>query len=175
MPRRSSRKTEIDVLAVESVQATVTPKKGRRAGKVETQSTEIEVITKTETISPAKSKKPSKPKQEVDSDDDLLVTPRKTSLEAKANGVTAKKNTEEEHDAKPKKAPTKRKAKIDEDDDGEEKKAPKKRKTKEEKEAEAMPVAARTLVGSLKKAMHIGAHVSGAGGESLENPDENEN
>ncbi|CAM6109391.1 unnamed protein product [Calypogeia fissa] len=43
-------------------------------------------------------------------------------------------------------------------------KAKTKRKTKEEKEAEAMPLAARTSVETLKRAMYIGAHVSGAGG-----------
>ncbi|ROW10848.1 hypothetical protein VPNG_05344 [Cytospora leucostoma] len=41
---------------------------------------------------------------------------------------------------------------------------PKKRKTKKEKEDEAMPLAQRTVVSSLKRAMYIGAHVSGAGG-----------
>jgi len=46
-----------------------------------------------------------------------------------------------------------------------EKPAPKKRKTKKDKEAEAMPLAQRTTVSSLKRAMYIGAHVSGAGGE----------
>lgn len=41
----------------------------------------------------------------------------------------------------------------------------KKRKTKEEKNNDAMPLAARTSIASLKHAMHIGAHVSAAGGE----------
>jgi hypothetical protein len=49
--------------------------------------------------------------------------------------------------------------------DEKEKPAPKKRKTKKDKEAEAMPLAQRTAVSSLKRAMYIGAHVSGAGGE----------
>ncbi|KFH42667.1 DNA-like protein [Hapsidospora chrysogenum ATCC 11550] len=42
--------------------------------------------------------------------------------------------------------------------------APKKRKTKKEKEEEAMPLAARSAITALKKAMYIGAHVSAAGG-----------
>lgn len=66
------------------------------------------------------------------------------------------------------KAPVKRKLKEEEDEgeeDKEEKKTTKKRKTKEEKEAETMPLAERTLVSTLKKAVHIGAHVSGAGGK----------
>ncbi|KAF7885313.1 uncharacterized protein EAF01_011378 [Botrytis porri] len=65
------------------------------------------------------------------------------------------------------KAPVKRKLKQDEDkdeEDKEEKKVTKKRKTKEEKEAETMPLVERTLVSTLKRAVHIGAHVSGAGG-----------
>ncbi|CAN8098933.1 unnamed protein product [Discula destructiva] len=41
---------------------------------------------------------------------------------------------------------------------------PKKRKTKEDKQAEMVPLAARTAISSLPKAMYIGAHVSGAGG-----------
>ena len=68
---------------------------------------------------------------------------------------------------KNKKAPAKRKAKKEEDDEneGDDTKTKKKRKTKEEKETEAMPILARTAVAMLKKAMHIGAHVSGAGGK----------
>ncbi|TPX15404.1 uncharacterized protein E0L32_004384 [Thyridium curvatum] len=76
-----------------------------------------------------------------------------------------------------KQSPRKRKAAAikeeDEDDDFEnidpaeaketKKPAPKKRKTKV-KEEDAMPLAARTAIGSLKRAMYIGAHVSGAGG-----------
>lgn len=54
-----------------------------------------------------------------------------------------------------------------EEEDEEDKPKPKKRKTKKEKEDEAMPLAERTVVSSLKKAMYIGAHVSGAGGEPL--------
>ncbi|KAK4186155.1 xylose isomerase-like protein [Podospora australis] len=64
----------------------------------------------------------------------------------------------------------KRKKEDDEDEDNEEKAAaakpaPKKRKTAAKKQAEdEIPLAARTAVTSLKKAMYIGAHVSGAGG-----------
>lgn len=42
--------------------------------------------------------------------------------------------------------------------------APKKRKTKKDKEDDMAPLAERTAVSSLKKAMYIGAHVSAAGG-----------
>jgi AP endonuclease-1 len=40
----------------------------------------------------------------------------------------------------------------------------KKRRTKAEKEEDAMPLAPRTAVASLQNQMHIGAHVSAAGG-----------
>lgn len=68
-----------------------------------------------------------------------------------------------------KEVPVKRKLKEeDEDDEKEEaasdKKTVKKRKTKEEKGAETMPLAGRTLVSGLKRSVHIGAHVSAAGG-----------
>ncbi len=42
--------------------------------------------------------------------------------------------------------------------------AAKKRKTASKKDEDAMPLAARTAIASLKRAMYIGAHVSGAGG-----------
>ncbi len=41
----------------------------------------------------------------------------------------------------------------------------KKRKTTKAKEEDAMPLAERTVVSSLKKGMYIGAHVSAAGGK----------
>jgi AP endonuclease 1 len=65
------------------------------------------------------------------------------------------------------KAKSKRKIEVDEgvEQEVDIKKVKKKRKTKEEKEAEAMPLAARTSIQTLKKAMYIGAHVSGAGGK----------
>jgi AP endonuclease-1 len=161
MPRRSSKKADIEVLKFESTETTVTPKKGRKAVKIET----TEVVAKIEQISPAKS---NEAKVEVGSDDEPLTTPKKSSEKPKINSVKSKAILEEAQIPKQKKASSKRKAKTEEedDDDTEEKKVPKKRKTKEEKEAEAMPLAARTLIGSLKKAIHIGAHVSSAGGES---------
>jgi AP endonuclease-1 len=70
-----------------------------------------------------------------------------------------------------KKVKGKRKVKVEEEaeeelrEDEDTKKVKKKRKTKEEKEAEAMPLAGRTSVQTLKRAMYIGAHVSGAGGK----------
>ncbi|KAK3310554.1 xylose isomerase-like protein [Chaetomium strumarium] len=47
---------------------------------------------------------------------------------------------------------------------GTKKPAPKKRKTAKKETDDSMPLAARTAVASLKRAMYLGAHVSGAGG-----------
>ena len=52
----------------------------------------------------------------------------------------------------------------EEEPEQEKKAAPKKRKTAAAKKDDDMPLAARTAVSSLKRAMYIGAHVSGAGG-----------
>ncbi|KAI1428316.1 xylose isomerase-like protein [Xylaria sp. FL1777] len=79
--------------------------------------------------------------------------------------------SEEEAEAKPvKKRKAIAKAKVEDDDSAaEEPKAasPKKRRTAKAKakpEDAAMPLAERTAIASLKKAMYIGAHVSSAGG-----------
>lgn len=52
------------------------------------------------------------------------------------------------------------------EDAKEEEPHPKKRKTKKDKEDDMAPLAARTAVSSLNKAMYVGAHVSGAGGKT---------
>lgn len=90
-----------------------------------------------------------------------------------ANNASKKRKVEEEEDIvkaeedaiegapKPKRKAAKKQVKEEaEEDDGEEKKVSRKRKTKEEKEAEAMPLQARTVGHKL----FIGAHVSSAGG-----------
>ncbi|ROV99952.1 hypothetical protein VMCG_06261 [Cytospora schulzeri] len=114
------------------------------------------------------------------------ATKAKKVVKAEADAVTA---TQKKQEQKPSKttaaASKKRKAaevkaeeeelecdshaeEEDEENEDEKKKEvkpqPKKRKTKKEKEDEAMPLAERTVVSSLKRAMYIGAHVSGAGG-----------
>jgi AP endonuclease-1 len=158
MSRRTSRKSDTKVLEIDLATPTSTPKKGRKAVKIET----TEAATTIQKTSPAKSKK--KVKAELESDEEIIEAPKR-----KINSVKAKVTVEKEA-PKPKKAPAKRKAKTEDDEDEgadvDENKSKKKRKTKEEKEAEAMPIAARTAIGALKKAMHIGAHVSGAGGMS---------
>lgn len=80
------------------------------------------------------------------------------------NGVSKPAKTEK---AASKKSAPKRKAEP-EDDEKEDAKsakaAPKKRKTTKQKEEDSMPLADRTPISSLGKAMYIGAHVSAAGG-----------
>ncbi|KAE9381896.1 AP endonuclease [Stipitochalara longipes BDJ] len=166
MSRRTSRKIDYKESDEEASEAAVspvsTPKKARKAVKVEA----AKVVSKVEKSIPAKSLK--KVKADVNPEEEDTAEPAKSPAKVKVSKAKAKAVLEEEELApKLKKAPTKRKAKVEDDDDGEgadDNKVKKKRKTKEEKEAEAMPLAERTAVGVLKKAMHIGAHVSGAGG-----------
>jgi hypothetical protein len=72
---------------------------------------------------------------------------KRKSIEVDANESDLKKPMPTDSVESPKRAKTKRKAEID------------------EKETEAMPFAARTPIQSLKRAIYIGAHVSGAGGK----------
>lgn len=158
MSRRSSRKTDDQILKSEPIEDTITPsatpKRSRKAVKVET----VEVVSK--------SSKSKKAQVSSSDEEDAPEEPPKIKI----NIVKSKAVFKEEKLPKAKKSATKRKARAeDEDDEGDDDvddtKVKKKRKTKEEKEAEAMPLAARTAIGTLKKAMHIGAHISGAGGE----------
>jgi AP endonuclease-1 len=166
MSRRTSRKidyTELDEEIIETAVVPVsTPKKVRKAVTV----VSTEVVTQAEKTTPTKGYK--KVKAEADSEEEDTAAPAKSPAKAKVNKVKAKTALEGDPASKPKKAPAKRKAKTEDDDDEEgadDNKVKKKRKTKEEKEAEAMPLPERTAIGALKKAMHIGAHVSAAGGE----------
>ncbi|OBT78058.1 hypothetical protein VF21_03123 [Pseudogymnoascus sp. 05NY08] len=92
----------------------------------------------------------------------------KTAAAKTSKPVAPRKRKQEAEISPP---PTKRKIKDEDSDDEEEKiiekpakKPVKKRKTKEEAENDAMPVAARTAVATLKRKMYIGAHISAAGG-----------
>ncbi|KAG9241638.1 DNA lyase [Calycina marina] len=119
-----------------------------------------------------------KSKTEIESDDEPLVssqgkkTPAKsrskaTSSEQEDSKIDVGKDNAEAVDGieeTVKNEPKKRKSNAGDGDEEKTKKQPKKRKTKEEKETESMPLATRTAVETLKKAMHLGAHVSGAGG-----------
>lgn len=100
----------------------------------------------------------------VKEEDPRIGTPKKPKSRTKATAVIQEK-TETEDLGTPKKGRKRTKAKVEveeEKEGGEEtpKKVRRKRKTKEEKEAEAMPLAARTA--GLK--MYVGAHVSSAKG-----------
>ncbi|KAG4433126.1 hypothetical protein IFR05_011393 [Cadophora sp. M221] len=157
MSRRSSRKTDtIPIDAEPAVTLSATPKKGRKAAKVE--ASEVAQVVKSSTKAGKKTVK-AEIQSDDESDEKFLPAAKTKSTKVKAETAVAEK------EPKPKK-PVKRKVKNEDDENGDpdENKAKKKRKTKEEKEAETMPVAARTAVASLKSAMHIGAHVSAAGG-----------
>ncbi|KAH8773938.1 xylose isomerase-like protein [Hyaloscypha sp. PMI_1271] len=164
MSRRTNRKinyTELDEEIIETAVVPVsTPKKARKAVKV----VSTEVVTQAEKTSPTKGYK--KVKAEADLEEEDTAAPAKSPAKAKVKKVKAKTVLEGDPASKPKKVPAKRKAKTDDEDEegADDNKVKKKRKTKEEKEAEAMPLAERTAIGALKKAMHIGAHVSAAGG-----------
>jgi len=91
-------------------------------------------------------------------------------VDSAKRGKAVKKEIKEEEEEEVKPAPKRqprKKAAVKEEADGDKtvaaaaKPATKKRKTKEEKEAEAMPLAARTIGHKLL----IGAHVSSAGGQ----------
>jgi AP endonuclease-1 len=169
MSRRTKHKIDYripDEESSEDIAAPIsTPKKGRKVVKVE--STKVTVTTKIEKSTPTKSRKV---KAEVDPNEEDIAVPAKLPTKVKVSQVKVKAVLEGESAPKTKKAPApKRKAKTEDDEDEDKEgagnnKGKKKRKTKQEKEAEAMPLAERTAIGALKKAMHIGAHVSAAGG-----------
>jgi len=171
MAPRANRKIKGEPAKVERVSAvTTTPtspaKKGRKKVKVE------QVVETVTTRVPSRTKKEVKyeesdqeEEEEEEKEEEAIENP-KTPVKRKINSVKGKATIEAEKSANEKKAPAKRKTKAEEQDgdEADAAKPKKKRKTKEEKEAEAMPILPRTAVSSLKKAMHIGAHVSGAGG-----------
>ncbi|KAI9646484.1 DNA-(apurinic or apyrimidinic site) lyase [Ciborinia camelliae] len=155
-PRRSGRNANTAVADTQTTRtAGATTKK-----EVKAESTEI--IDKVEKSIPRKGDPKQTTKEEYS--DEEPIGPRNPATKGTKADVVREKAT-----AVTKKAPVKRKLKEEdeEEEDGgtvSEKKVTKKRKTKEEKDAETMPVVERTLVSALKKAVYIGAHVSGAGG-----------
>jgi len=103
----------------------------------------IEEVPKIENNAPARRKIKSEVVHEQVVFKPLMKTDKKTALKDSA------KRKAEEHEESP----------IEPD-----KKPKKARKTKGEKISEEMPLAARSAVSGLKRAMYIGAHVSAAGG-----------
>lgn len=87
-----------------------------------------------------------KSEDEIEKSIDIDSPSRKATTQVKASKVEAKQTKD---------------AKIETSGESPAKKVVRKRKTKEEKEAEAMPLAARTVGHKL----YIGAHVSGSGGQ----------
>ncbi|TVY82982.1 DNA-(apurinic or apyrimidinic site) lyase [Lachnellula suecica] len=162
MPPRLSRRPENIISESETSTTIATPTAAPKRGRPSAKAKEV---TAKENVSPAKSagKKIKKEVELLEDEDELRVQ----ALVLKTTRVKAETVVKEEDTTKPKKAPAKRKIKAEdgeEDEGADDTKVKKKRKTKEEKEAEAMPLAPRTAVDTLKKLMHIGAHVSGAGG-----------
>ena len=161
MSRRSSRKSDVKALEAHTsntiTSPSTTPKKGRKAVNVAD-----DAVAKAK---PAKSPRASKVKTEVHAKEQLSMSAAGDSTIVK-DEVDIEVKPEPEPKPKPKKPAAKRKAKNEEmdEEDGKEVVTKKKRKTKEEKEAENVPLAERTVIATLKRSMHIGAHVSSAKG-----------
>ncbi|PBP17622.1 apurinic endonuclease [Diplocarpon rosae] len=160
MSRRSNRKTENVALEADHTETpSARPKKGYKAVKVEAE----EVVAQVRKKVLAKSTKKKAVKAKIESEEESGDAQDKSAAKGTVDRVEAAVVAEG-------KAPGGKKAakrKVDKDDGNEDQvegNSKKKRKTKEEKEAEEMPLAARTVVGTLKSAMHIGAHVSASGG-----------
>ena len=156
MPRPPTRKVDAGVVEVEASTRTANSSKRRTSFTVEIASAEA----KGAEPSPSKSRN-KRGKAGIDLDRKSFDIGKELASGVKVNRVKAKATVGA------KERPTKRTAPVEDDHDLEENKAnktTKKRKTKEEKENEAMPMAVRTAVESLKHAMHIGAHISAAGG-----------
>lgn len=162
MSRRASRQADKPASKENLEETIVSPtSKAQRGRKAVLVKFEEKVVT-TSTGANIKSSKQQKVKAEI-SDNKIHQEPEVSPPKRKINSVKGKAFLEE---TEAQKTPAKRKAKKEEDEDEvDNTKTKKKRKTKEEKEAEAMPIATRTSVATLKKAMRIGAHVSGAGGK----------
>ncbi|OWP04932.1 hypothetical protein B2J93_6978 [Marssonina coronariae] len=160
MVRRSSRKTEkLTLDADRSKESSESLKKVRTAVKVEAK----ETVAQVRKPSSAKSTKKKTVKAHIESDQESGDSQDLPGAQVKKDGFKSEVVIEEKNQKRKKAA----KRQVDEDgmnEDLEEGKFKKKRKTKEEKSAEEMPFAARTVVGTLKSAMHIGAHVSASGG-----------
>ncbi|KAJ4296004.1 DNA-(apurinic or apyrimidinic site) lyase [Collariella sp. IMI 366227] len=101
-------------------------------------------------------------------EDGTNATVAEAKVEASKKRVTKRKSVRTEPDPNTENTenvdPAEVKQEEEAEDQGIKKPAAKKRKTTKKNEEEAMPLAARTAVTSLKRAMYIGAHVSSAGG-----------
>lgn len=143
--RRTTARATKQEVKKESDQS-FTPKKSLRARKVKPEPTEEAPLQSEDTqgVAPKKRQRKTQTIKEEDEETD-------GELQKPAPKGRARKNAE----------PKKQAEAAQENGQPAEKPAKKKRKTKEEKEAENMPVAARTVGHKL----YIGAHVSSAGGQ----------
>lgn len=155
MSRRSSRKSAV-------------------ASYAETPDREIEkgVVAIDEEVSEESGVKKRGAKAEVKKETAVAVN-GKTGAAKPSKPAAGKRKASEPDDEEAETKPAPKRKIKDEDDEGDEKvvekpakKPVKKRKTKEETENDAMPVAARTAVSTLKRKMYFGAHISAAGGKS---------
>jgi len=135
------------------------PRQSSRIAKgavIQTSSTEV-AVTKTNGTSIAKTEAKSRRVTKREGTESILKPEPESKEEVKPAA------------AKKRKAATAVKTKVEDEDSAAEeepKSAPKKRKTAKSKTKpeDLAPLAARTVIASLKKAMYVGAHVSSAGG-----------
>jgi AP endonuclease-1 len=179
MSRRSGRKVDIvpsdpkvDVVSKPAAAEKVGKKSPRKKDRTPVNEERV-VITATSVKSEVVQAKRAENSEATNSVTETLVvieadkSPGKRRI--KNEGIKNHISTESRESPTKVKAKPKREAEIggEGDEEVDVQKIKKRRKTKEEKEAEAMPLATRTSVQTLKRAMYIGAHVSGAGGKSF--------
>lgn len=165
MPQRRSNKIDTKGVDAKTITTAATSRKRRTLVKTEEEAEAGKVMAKVQDASPPKNRN-KQAKSTVNVDDESPNNETRSNFAAKIIKVIAKAAPEVAQSTKPR--AQKRTATATEDPDLDESKGnkrSKKRKTKEEKDIDAMPLAVRTVVASLKHAMHIGAHVSAAGGE----------
>jgi AP endonuclease-1 len=158
--------------------STTQPSKKRKTAsstvKSETvaESTNGAVVTTQKRTTRTRKVKPELEEEEVTFSSEEAPKPTPKKRQAKTKVVKREESDEEQEPAKPiPKGRARKKPEVKEEEEpktennagADEKPAKKKRKTKEEKEAEAMPLSARTIGHKL----FIGAHVSSAGGQSF--------
>jgi AP endonuclease-1 len=173
MSRRAAPKSENGELKLSVKEPIERPKQGKKvrteAGKVFTTSDPLKSTNtglKEDFESKTNHKKVPSNAGKIQSKVGSGLQPERTSKLIQLDKTKIEdENNNEEPTANPKKASGKRKAQIEQGfEDADEDKSKKKRRTKEEKETEMMPLATRSTVGNLKRALYIGAHVSAAGG-----------
>jgi AP endonuclease-1 len=118
--------------------------------------------TTVETRTRAKKEVVSAVKAEVNSEEETPVAESKAG--ATKTRVTKRKSTHTKPDLDGEDTENGNPTESKEEDEQPKKPAAKKRKTTKKDAEDTMPLAARTAVASLKRAMYIGAHISAAGG-----------